>query len=98
MKTIGDGDGAAARVDPYRASRVLVATVAKGLDTLPGDRLLWTRVFVQPINFEFAGYTVAATDSRSAKIAKIENSTNTKLSIGGGVDTDLPGVAKPDMG
>ena len=98
MNTVSDSAAAAARVDPYRVNRVLIATVAKGLDTLPGDRLLWTRVLVQPINFEFAGYTVAATDSRSVKIARIENSTNTKLSIGGGVDADLPGVAKPDVG
>lgn len=98
MNTVSGSAGPADSVDPYRVNRVLIATVAKGLDTLPGDRLLWTRVFVQPINFEFAGYSVAATDSKSIKIASIENSTNTKLSISGGVDTGLPGAAKPDAG
>lgn len=98
MNTVSASAGGVDRVDPYRVNRVLIATVAKGLDTLPGDRLLWTRVFVQPINFEFAGYNVAATDSRSFKIASIENSTNTKLSVSGGADPGLPGITKPDAG
>ncbi len=95
MSTIGGSSGEPDRVDPYRADRVLIATVVKGLDTLPGDRLLWTRVFVQPINFEFAGYTVAATDSKSIKIASIESSSNAKLSIKGAAEA---GLAKPDVG
>ena len=95
ISTIGGSSGEPDRVDPYRADRVLIATVVKGLDTLPGDRLLWTRVFVQPINFEFAGYTVAATDSKSIKIASIESSSNAKLSITGAAEA---GVAKPDVG
>ncbi len=58
--------------DPFRFDRVLVATVAKGLDWNPGDRMMWTRIFVQPINFAFAGYSVAATDSETVKIASLE--------------------------
>jgi hypothetical protein len=98
MSVAGDDASAPERVDPYRVNRVLIATVAKGLDTLPGDRLLWTRVFVQPINFEFAGYTLAATDNKSIKLASIENSTNTKLSIKGGGETGVPGLGKPEVG
>ena len=44
--------------DPFRFDRVLVANVAKGVDWRPGDRMMWTRVLVQPINFTFAGYSV----------------------------------------
>jgi hypothetical protein len=90
--------GATQRTDPYRANRVLIATVLKGLDTLPGDRLLWSRVFIQPINFTFAGYTVAATDTRTIKIASVEDTTNTKLSIGGAVEGAAAGAGKPDVG
>ena len=82
------------RKDPYRADRVLIATVAEGLDAMPGDRLLWTRVFVQPINFTFAGYTVASTETRSIKVAAIEHSTNSQLSLGYGLDTILPAINK----
>jgi hypothetical protein len=96
MKKIGDPASEAERTDPYRANRVLIATVLKGMDTLPGDRLLWTRIFVQPINFEFAGYTIAATDSRTLKLASIQNATSTKLSVSTGVTA--PGLAKPDVG
>src|SRR5215469_3867487 len=95
---LGDDSNAGARVDPYRVDRILIATVAKGLDTLPGDRLLWTRVFVEPINFEFAGYTIAETDNKSIKLASIENSTNAKLSIKDGAETDVPGLGKPEFG
>ena len=70
-----------ARVDPYRANRVLIASVAKGLDALPGDRLVWTRIFIKPINFKFAGYSVVASDNRTIKIATVENTTENKLSI-----------------
>jgi hypothetical protein len=78
------------RKDPYRADRVLVATVAKGVGASPGDRLLWSRVFVQPINFEFAGYTVAQTDNRTVKVQGVESTQSTRS----GVDASLPGLAK----
>jgi hypothetical protein len=47
--------------DPFRFDRVLVANVAEGVCREPGDRMVWTRVLVEPINFEFAGYSVAET-------------------------------------
>jgi hypothetical protein len=55
ISLLGDDPDARDRVDPYRVDRILVATVAKGLNTLPGDRLLWTRISIEPINFRFAG-------------------------------------------
>ena len=93
-KPAADPQAATAGKDPYRADRVLVATVTKGLHAMPADRLLWTRVFVQPINFEFAGYTVASTDIKTVKVAGIENSNNSKLSFDFGLDALLPGLAK----
>lgn len=80
--------------DPYRADRVLVANVTKGLNAMPGDRLLWTRVIVQPINFTFAGYTVASTETKTIKVAGIENGNNSKLSLGFGLGALLPGIGK----
>jgi hypothetical protein len=98
MSLLGDDAGARDRGDPYRADRVLVATVDKGLNALPGDRLLWTRILVEPINFRFAGYTVAATDNKSIKLTSIESSTSTKLSIKNSSGTDVPGLGKPEVG
>jgi hypothetical protein len=92
------GSGGAKKSDPYHVNRVLVATVAKGLDTLPGDRILWTRVFVQPLNFRYADYTIVATDSRSVKIASVEQTTETKLSIKGSADPTGSSMAKPEAG
>jgi hypothetical protein len=88
-KTLAGSHEEIERKDPYRADRVLVATVAKGIDANPGDRLLWTRVFVQPINFEFAGYTVAQTDNRTVKVQGIESTRSTKS----GIDASLPGLS-----
>jgi hypothetical protein len=99
LMSLLDGDTRARnRVDPYRVDRVLIATVAKGLNTLPGDRILWTRVLIAPINFKFAGYTVAATENKLIKLASIENSTSTKLSIKNGTETLVPVLGKPEVG
>jgi hypothetical protein len=94
-KLLNPSDNGFIKKDPYRVDRVLVATVAKGLDALPADRILWTRIFVQPINFSFAGYTVAATDKKTLKVATIETDTNTEFSVEGGLDTIAPGLPKP---
>lgn len=76
--TLSDG---IEKKDPYRVDRILVATVTKGLDALPGDRLVWTRVFVKPINFHFAGFTVAATANKTLKVADIETTENSKIDL-----------------
>ena len=82
----------AERKDPYRVDRRFVATVTKGIDTLPGDRLLWTRISIAPINFKFVGYTVAATDNRSIKVASIEATRATKLALNAALDANIPGI------
>jgi hypothetical protein len=79
--------------DPFRFDRILVATVAKGLDWNPGDRMIWTRVFVQPINFEFAGYTVAATDNETVRIASLEATSSRKFSAD--LSATIPGMEAP---
>jgi hypothetical protein len=71
---------AAAGRDPFKFERVLVSTVTKGADWEPGDRMIWTRVFVQPINFEFGDYSVAATQNATDKIASIEATRSRKIS------------------
>ena len=96
-KTLTGPAGDIEHKDPYRADRVLVATVTKGLNESPGDRLLWTRILVKPINFEFAGYRVASTDNRIVKIAAVEDTHTAKMSIGGGIDDLVPGIAKPKL-
>ena len=93
-KTLSGPGGGIEKKDPYRADRVLVATVSRGMHAMPGDRLLWSRVFVQPINFEFAGYTIAQTDTRTIKIAGIDDTDEGKLSLGFGLDAALSGAGK----
>jgi hypothetical protein len=79
--------------DPFRFDRVLVATVAKGLEWDPGDRMMWTRIFVQPINFSIGGYTVAATDNETVKIASLEATSSRKLSTD--LSVAIPGMEGP---
>ncbi len=84
---------AAANQDPFEFDRVLVATVTKGTDWDLGDRMIWTRVFVQPINFEFAGYTVAATDNATEKVASVESTRGGKISAD--LALTVPGLEGP---
>lgn len=79
--------------DPFRFDRVLVATVAKGLEWNPGDRMMWTRIFIQPINFTFAGYSVAATDNETVKIASLESTSSRKFSAD--LSATIPGMEAP---
>jgi hypothetical protein len=79
--------------DPFQFDRVLVATVAKGASWDPGDRMMWTRVFVQPINFSFAGYTVAATDNETVKVTSVEATNSRKFSADIGLT--VPGLEGP---
>ena len=72
---------AAAAKDPFKFERVLVSTVTKGALWSPGDRMVWTRVFVQPINFEFGDYSIDATQNEMDKIANIEATHSRKLAL-----------------
>ena len=82
--------------DPFRFDRVFVATVAKGAKWDLGDRMIWTRVFVQPINFSFAGYTVAATDNETVKVTSVEATDTRKFSADIGLT--IPGLEGPKAG
>jgi hypothetical protein len=84
---------AAAEKDPFQFERVLVATVVKGANWEPGDRMMWTRVFVQPINFSFAGYTVAGTDNETEKVTSVE-ATNTRK-FDADIESTIPGMEGP---
>jgi hypothetical protein len=75
--------------DPFQFDRVLV--MGAGWD--PGDRMMWTRVFVKPINFSFAGYTVAATDNQTVKVTSVEAINSRKFSADIGLT--VPGVEGP---
>jgi hypothetical protein len=79
--------------DPFRFDRVLVATVTKGATWDPGDRMVWSRVFVQPINFSFAGYTVAATENATIRVTSVEATTSRKFS--GDIGLTIPGLEGP---
>jgi hypothetical protein len=68
----GTNDAAVEPQDPFRFDRALVATVMKGVDWELGDRMVWTSVLVQPINFEFAVYAVPQTDTEKIKISSVE--------------------------
>ena len=67
--------------DPFQFNRVLISTITKGATWEPGDRMVWTRVFVQPINFTFKDYFVAATENETIKIANVEDSQVRNLSV-----------------
>jgi hypothetical protein len=79
--------------DPFKFDRTFVATVTKGADWLPGDRMVWTRIFIQPLNFNFTGYTVAATENETVKIASVEATSTRKFSADIGLT--IPGVEGP---
>jgi hypothetical protein len=79
--------------DPFRFERVLVASVTKGLDWKPGDRMMWSRVLVEPINFSFAGYTVAATDNETVKVTSVEATSARKFSAN--IAATIPGLEGP---
>jgi hypothetical protein len=42
--------------------------------------MMWTRLFVEPINFSFAGYTIAATENENVKVTSMEVTDTRKLS------------------
>lgn len=79
-----------------RFDRTLVATVTKGLDARPGDRLMWTWILVKPSNFKFDGYTVLATDNEILNIEHIQNQTTSSLQ--GQASASLPAPANPSVG
>ena len=90
---LSDSSAGAGERDPFRFDRVLVANVAKGVDWQPGDRMMWTRVLVQPINFAFAGYSVAATDNETQKVASVEKINSRKFSAD--LSATIPGMEGP---
>jgi hypothetical protein len=66
-----EGEGGAGAVDWTRLARTIVISVRKGLKSDPGDRLMRTVVTIKPRGvmgepgpFEFAGYSVVATDTK----------------------------------
>lgn len=77
-------------------NRTLVATVTKGLDAKPGDRLMWTSILIKPNNFSFGGYTVFATDNQVINIEHVQDQTTN--SIQGQVSATLPSPAQPNVG
>ena len=98
-KTFGDiraalnGSSPSGEKDPFRFDRVLVATVAKGASWKPSDRMMWTRIFVQPINFVFAGYQVAATDNETVKVTNVESTKTRKFDAN--IGSTIPGIEGP---
>src|SRR5208337_5112867 len=90
---LSDSSAGAGERDPFRFDRVLVANVAKGVDWQPGDRMMWTRVLVQPINFAFAGYSVAATDNETQKVASVEKTNSRKFTAD--LSATIPGMEGP---
>jgi hypothetical protein len=93
QKTLNASEAAEQGNDPFKFERVLVATVTKGASWDPGDRMMWTRVFVQPINFSFASYTVANTDNETLKVASVEATSSRKISADLGLT--IPGAEAP---
>jgi hypothetical protein len=95
QKTLSDEDEPGEK-DPFVFERVLVATIAKGVEWPPGDRMVWTRIFVQPINFRFTAYTIAATDNETVKVSSVEATNVRKISADIGLT--IPGMAGSKVG
>ncbi|MBB3589358.1 hypothetical protein [Sphingomonas sp. BK481] len=70
-------EGTAAVEGSYK--QTLVATVSRGWDAGPADRLVRTWIEVTPLNFVFDGYTVIATDNQLLNIAQITNTSTASL-------------------
>lgn len=74
-------------VDRTQLRRTLIVSINKGWGMLPGDRLMRTVVRIRPHQepgkagaFEFAGYTIAATDNETQDIAQLETNSQASLS------------------
>lgn len=72
--------------DRSKIARTIVISIGKGPASQPGDRLVRTIVTITPAAekggaapFEFAGYTVAATDNKVQSIAHLEDQTDLSL-------------------
>jgi hypothetical protein len=78
--------------DPYLFERVLVATVSKDSEWLPGDRMVRMEIRVEPRNFEFASYTIAATDTETVKVSSVEATEVRKLPSD--IDLAFPGLGE----
>jgi hypothetical protein len=94
-RALNEPEGGAGERDPFTFDRVLIANVAKGVDWMPGDRMHWTRVLVQPINFEFGGYSVPDTDNETQKVSSIEATASRKVSPG--ITATIPGLEGPKL-
>lgn len=70
-------EGTAAVEGSYK--QTLVATVSRGWDAGPADRLVRTWIEVMPRNFVFDGYTVIATDNQLLNIAQITDTASASL-------------------
>ena len=68
-KPLGGDTDADKPVTVSTFNRTLVATVTKGMNANPGDRLVWTWVDIRPNNFLFEGYTVVATENETLTVA-----------------------------
>ncbi len=95
---VDPGEAAPGDRDPFVFDRTLVATVSKGVDWEPGDRMVWSRVLIQPINFLFAGYTVAATENETIKVTSIEATRSRKFSADLGLGLADTGGPKASIG
>jgi hypothetical protein len=91
QEALTDGsESSAGERDPFQFDRILVATITEGTNSNPGDRMVWTRAFVEPINFKFVGYTVAATENETVKVTSVEATKSRKLSADIGLT--IPGL------
>lgn len=81
------GEGGGGAVDRTRLARTIVISVRKGVKSMPGDRLMSTEVEIAPLPgageaappFEFAGYTIVATDTKVQNIAKLQTESGASL-------------------
>jgi hypothetical protein len=66
--------------DPFKFDRTLIATVTKGTASHPGDRMIWTRIFIKPLNFSFMNYAIDPSEIETEKVASLEDAVTGKIS------------------
>ena len=69
--------------DATALERTVVINVSKPIGSQVGDRLMRTIVTIRPTagQFEFAGYTIVATDNKLLPIAHLEDESNQSLDV-----------------
>jgi hypothetical protein len=78
--------------NPFRFDRIIATHIDQGLDWMPGDRLMWARIAVEPINFRFVADRFIPPEYETLE-TQLEATVSSKHSTDVGVA--IPGIEGP---